>query len=382
MRNAADHVIIGGGLAGSMIAIHLAAAGRDVMLLEKQREPHHKVCGEFLSAEAVLYLQQVGINPLELGAHPIQRVRLHSSGRSARAPLPFTALSLSRRVLDEALLAEAETRGCELHRGAFVERLARDRNDFSVQLRGGQTIDTRAVFLATGKHDIAELPRGSGLQSDLVGFKMHLQLAPEQSESIRGTMDLFLFHGGYGGLALIERGLANLCFVVRQSRLRRLGGWTEMLSAIRQEVSALDSILQGAIQCWPKPLAIAPIPYGHLATSTDGIWLLGDQAAVIPSFTGDGMSIALHSAKLAADMHLAGKTPGEYLACLRNDLRSGMRFATYLSRLMVMPTARVLAPLALSAAPAAMSWIAMRTRIPNGALRRTSAAKHSAVPVA
>ena len=93
--------MIGGGLAGSMLAMRLAAAGREVVLLEKEREAHHKVCGEFLSREAIDYLRQAGIDPLELGAHAIQRVRLHSGKRTVEARLPFTALSLSRRVLDE-----------------------------------------------------------------------------------------------------------------------------------------------------------------------------------------------------------------------------------------------------------------------------------------
>ena len=48
--------MIGGGLAGSMVAMRLASAGREVVLLEKEREAHHKVCGEFLSREAIHYL--------------------------------------------------------------------------------------------------------------------------------------------------------------------------------------------------------------------------------------------------------------------------------------------------------------------------------------
>ena len=68
-----DNLVIGGGLAGSMLAIRLAAAGRSVTLLEKERAAHHKVCGEFLSPEAVEYLRQAGVEPLALGAATIRR---------------------------------------------------------------------------------------------------------------------------------------------------------------------------------------------------------------------------------------------------------------------------------------------------------------------
>jgi len=100
---------------------------------------------------------------------------------------------------------------------------------------------------------------------------------------------------------------------------------------------------------------------------------VGDQAAVIPSFTGDGMSIALHSADLASQMFLSGRSPDEYLGRLHDDLRAGMRFATALSRMMVTATGRLLAPAALSLAPGTIHWIAEQTRIPARVLPKTGA---------
>src|ERR1035437_7891966 len=118
-----DNLVIGGGLAGSMVAIRLASAGRQVTLLEKESAAHHKVCGEFLSPEAVEYLNQVGINPLDLGAATIRFVRLSSRQSVVEAALPFTALSLSRFTLDEALLSHAAKKGCNVQRGSLVEQL-------------------------------------------------------------------------------------------------------------------------------------------------------------------------------------------------------------------------------------------------------------------
>lgn len=363
-----DHVIIGGGLAGSMLGLRLAMAGREIVLLEKQREPHDKVCGEFLSAEAVGYLQRAGIDPHALGAETIDRVRLHAGRTSVKAPLPFDALSLSRRVLDEALISKAEAAGCEVRRGAFAVKLTRTADGFSIALRNGEILQTRNVFLATGKHDLAEMPRPQGAHGGLVGFKMHWQLAPESIDAIREVMELFLFRGGYGGLALVENDVANLCFVVDERRMRTLGGWPGLLNAIRRECTAINRILLNAEPCWPKPLAISPIPYGYIARSSHGIWRVGDQAAVIPSFTGDGMSIALHSAELASEMFLSGRGPDEYLARLQEHLRPGMRMATFLSRAMVTTPGRMLAPVVLSLAPSILSWIAGQTRIPDRAI--------------
>lgn len=363
-----DHVIIGGGLAGSMLGLKLAAAGREVVLLEKQRGPHDKVCGEFLSAEAIGYLQRAGIDPHALGAHTIERVRLHSGPKSAHAELPFDALSLSRRVLDENLMAKAEAAGCGVRRGAFVDKLTRTAEGFSIGLRNGGTLQTRNAFLATGKHDLAKHARPQGAHRGLVGFKVHWRLAPQSTDAIRHAMELFLFHDGYGGLALVENDVANLCFVVNEHRMRKLGGWPGLLSAIRKECPAIDQILHNAEPCWPKPLAISPIPYGYIAKASNDLWRVGDQAAVIPSFTGDGMSIALHSAELASEMFLLGRTPDEYLGRLQDHLRTSMRIATLLSRAMVTSAGRRLAPSILEVAPQFLSWIAAQTRIPKRAL--------------
>jgi flavin-dependent dehydrogenase len=357
-----------------MAALRLAVAGREVLLIEKERGAHHKVCGEFLSAEAVHYLRQTGIEPLDLGAHAIQRVRLHSAARNIEARLPFTALSLSRRILDDALLVRAQEAGSVVRRGACVERLETQSGGWSVRLRGGGAIRAATVFLATGKHDLNAWERGGATQSDLVGFKMHWRLAPAQSEILRGAMELFLFRGGYGGLSMVEDGTANLCLVVRRNTLRLLRGWEELFQSMQNELPTLHERLANAPPCWPKPLAISPIPYGHLGGPANGVWRVGDQAAVIPSFTGDGMSIALHTGALAAEMHLDGKGPDDYLLSVTDQLRAGMRFASGLSRAMVTPAGRAIAPVLLSLIPDAMARIALSTRIPERALLTTRVA--------
>jgi flavin-dependent dehydrogenase len=368
LRGSVENLVIGGGPAGSMLAARLAAAGREVVLLEKQQAAHDKVCGEFISREAVGYLQQLGIEPRELGTISIGRVRLHAGKSTTEAKLPFMAMSLSRRVMDEAMLTKAAAAGCELRRGVFVERVHGADGGWLVRIRGGDSITAKAVFLATGKHDLNGCERGSGVQCDLVGFKMHWRLAGGQTEALHEVMELFLFYGGYGGLSLVEDETANLCFVVTQCRLREMGDWTNLLKAIIDEVPGIRARLQDAIPCWTKALAISPIPYGHLGGTADGIWRIGDQAAVIPSFTGDGISIAMHSAALAAGMYLEGRRADEHLLRLKQQLQTRMRFASNLSRMMVTPGGRVVAPVAMSIFPGAMRWIAVSTRIPERAL--------------
>jgi flavin-dependent dehydrogenase len=359
-----DHLVIGGGLAGSMVALRLAAAGREVTLLEKERSAHHKVCGEFLSREAVEYLGLAGVDPFALGAATICSVRLSSKQRVVEAALPFTALSLSRRALDEAMLVRTRESGCTVQLGAHVDSLERQDDRWLAHLRNGESLCARTVFLANGKHDLRGWERPPGIQGDLVGFKMHWQLEPHQTAALREFIELFLFPGGYGGLSLVEGDAANLCLVVRRNILQRRGGWTGLLAALRDENQLLRQRLEGARALWERPLAVSSIPYGYLVEDASSLWRVGDQAAVIPSFTGDGMSIAMHTGAMAAKMYLEGAGAADYHRMIHSQLKHGMTLATLLSRGMVSGAGRTLAPLGLSLFPNAMRWIAASTRIP------------------
>jgi len=255
-----DALIVGGGLAGGALATALAEAGRSVVLLERETGPHDKVCGEFLSREAILYLEALGIDPLALGACRIHSVRLSGGAGVATVKLPFPALSLSRRALDDALLRRAADAGADVRLGARVQSLDSDPGGWRARLSAGDPVSGKAAFLATGKHDLRGWPRAPGKQDGLIGFKMHWRLATAQTRALRGRMDLFVFSGGYGGLSLIENDAANLCLVVRRSTLRIHGEWTGLLSAILAGNRTLHALLDGAEPQWPRPLAISPIP--------------------------------------------------------------------------------------------------------------------------
>jgi hypothetical protein len=80
------------------------------------------------------------------------------------------------------------------------------------------------------------------------------------------------------------------------------------------------------------------------------------------------MSIALHTAALAAQMCLEGMSADEYMRVMQRQLRKSLRLATWLSRAMVTGPGRVSAPVTLTVFPDAMRWIAAATRIPGSAL--------------
>lgn len=350
-------VIAGGGLAGAAAACALARAGQAVTVLERSTGPTDKVCGDFLSSEAQHYLARLGLDAAALGGHPITRVRVVRGAKVAEARLPFSGLGLSRRVLDDAMLRHAEAAGARVRRGVTVERLS-----------------AAIGFLATGKHDLRS--GGRTLRSppeELVGFKTYLRLAPAQRDSLADAVELILFVDGYAVLQQVEGGRANLCLLVHRDHLARAGGtWPALLDDLRRISPHLHARLSDACMLLARPLAIARVPYGfiHRPQRGEAVFRLGDQACVIPSFAGDGMAMALHSAALAVRCYLNGVAPAEYHRLLRRDVTLPIRRAMALYRIGRWAPGQALLAQALRMSPRLLGQVAAATRIAEAAWLR------------
>ncbi|WP_263378898.1 NAD(P)/FAD-dependent oxidoreductase [Granulicella paludicola] len=358
-------LILGGGVAGCAASIALARKGRVVRLIERETAPRHKVCGEFLSGEALEDLHALGIDVASLGAVPIDYVRLAAARRAAQAPLPFPAASLTRKALDTALLAEATAAGVHIEQGRSVRSLSRTTDNlWQATLDDGTVRQAPTAFLATGKHDL----RGHSRPKDSeqwVAFKMYYRLAPSQSADLADASELMLFPGGYGGIQPVEDGVANLCWVVKGRYLASAGNRPEkLLEKMQQDCPHLDMRLKGAEALLAKPIAITHIPYGFVRRTTEeGLYCIGDQAAVIPSFTGDGISIALHTARCAASAYLLGESAPVFQAKLRTAMLPQMRLAEFAANGLNNSLARAVLPFCLRVWPGVMRVTARLTRV-------------------
>ena len=290
-------LIAGGGLAGAAAACIL---GSDATLIERETGPHDKICGEFISWEAQDALIRLGIDPAALGGAPIHSVRLLHARTAVTAALPGRGIGLSRRILDEAVLQQASRRGARILRGRTVRRLVPG----GLEVDGIGTITARRTLLATGKHDLRGARR-DGTPGSLVGLKMFYRLTGQQAARLAGHVEIILFPGGYAGLQPVENGLANLCLLIDRPAFDAAGAtWPGVLGHLRHSSPHLADRLDGAEQQLDRPVAIFRVPYGfvHQPGPGDppGVLRLGDQMGVIPSFSGDGMAIALHTAIAAA----------------------------------------------------------------------------------
>ncbi len=364
-----DVLILGGGLAGGAAATLLAKEGIPVLLLERETGPRDKICGEFLSIEALRDLQTLGLDPARLGAVAVDRVRLVSGNRAVEAKLPFAAMGVSRKVLDEALLELAWRNGAQIQRGIRVTGLDED----GARTCQG-TVSASRTLLATGKHEVRGARRNQHNAHDgYVGFKMHFRQSLRQRSEMGSAIELVLFEGGYAGLQQVGGNVVNLCLVLRQSRLNELGNRWEQVFAMVMREPHLAKRLDDAQALMAQPLTIANLPYGFICdpstTTPAGVFRLGDQAAMTASLTGDGMALALRSAHIVSACLQAGLNASAYHRNLRRSVSRQVRRAMLLQRASELQSAVKVGFGVMEIWPGLLGKMANATRLP---IRKTA----------
>ena len=355
-------VIVGGGPAGAATAIALARAGARPLLLERATVAAEKVCGEFLAEDAARLLAGLGLDLAALGAVPIRRALLGTGRARAEMRLPFPAWGLPRATLDAALLAAAEASGAAVHRGVSVAAAAPAGAGFALRLAGGDSLEARRLVLATGKHELRGLRRPG--QGGSLGVKL-----PLDGTMAEAAVALLSCPGGYAGLQPRPGGGANLCAALDPAApgvpaaARSAGAF---LAHVAGGSALAERLLRDLRPALPRPLVVAGVPYGFLhwgSRRRAGAepFRVGDQAAVIPSFCGDGVAMALGSGLAAAAALACGEAAGAHHRARAFRLAGGMRLAGLLARLATRTPLLALGAVAI--APGAAGWVARRTRL-------------------
>lgn len=358
-RGVTGTVIVGGGPAGCAAAIALARAGARPVLLERDPVATEKVCGEFLAEDAARLLTALGLDLAGLGAVPIRRALLGAGRHATEMALPFSAWGLPRATLDAALQAAAEAAGVELRRGVAVAAAERAGKGWRLRLPSGEALFSPRLVLATGKHELRGLKRQAG--GGALGLKL-----PLLGTGLDSAIALLACPGGYAGLQPRPGGGANLCAALDPhapgvaAAARSAGAFLDHVAG----GSALAARLLAGLQpAQARPLSVAGVPYGflHRGGGAGEPFRVGDQVAVVPSFCGDGVAMALGSG-LAAAAALGRDLPaGAYHTGWSSRVAGGMWLAGILSWLVAHVPRLALAGAAL--APGTARWAARRTRM-------------------
>ncbi len=314
--NEHDAIIIGGGPAGSCAATRLAESGLRVLLLEEKHLPHHKLCGEFITAECFPTLRRLKVmeRMLSAGAQKIERLTLSApTGRAVHITIAEMsdesswAMSLTRARFDKILFDRAREAGAECLEGIVVKNClrtgARALSAEAISLSDGKPVTFTAPFIidASGRNSrlmVGRTERVGGLRgSRLYAMKAHL----EDVEGIEEQVELYFFPQGYGGLSRVEDGLVNLCFIVNERDVRAAGGDAARVVEQTVKKNRLACSRLPRIKVADKWRTAGPLTFGTRRLARDGIIAVGDASGMIDPFTGTGMQIALRTGEMAAD---------------------------------------------------------------------------------
>ena len=302
-------VIIGGGLAGLIASSLLANSGYQVTLLEKKTYPFHRVCGEYVSNEVLDFLQRNNLFPDFLDLPEIRKFEFSDTqGNSIRIPLDLGGFGISRFLLDQWLYQQALDRGVQIRTGIQVMNLSFELSGdfFDVHLSDFSTIRSQFVLGAFGKRSKLDksLNRKFFFQrSPYIGVKYHIK-----TDYVRDTVALHNFNGGYCGLNAIEGDKFNLCYLGNRDQLRQFGSVEEMEKQVLWKNPVLSRVFQESAFLFEKPEVITEINFEAKLPVENHVLMLGDSAGLITPLCGNGMAMAIHSAKLAVEALNEGKS--------------------------------------------------------------------------
>ncbi len=322
----AEVIVVGGGLAGCATALHLARVGRQVLVVERGRSASTvragKVCGEGLMPHGLAAFRRLGLG--EPDGQPFQGIAYHAGGHTAVGSFGAGREGRGvRRSGVDASLALAIDRHPRVQRvEGYVVGLRREARGVAVELRGRPPLRAPVVVGADGLH--SSVRRLAGLTRPArgprrYGARCHLRWPADR------PVPAHVHVHAQGGFELYVTPVGphevNLALLLDAAGAQRLKGDREAaFRALVHEVPGGAALLDGA-----EPLSevavCGPLRQAVRAPCADSVVLVGDAAGFVDAVTGEGMSLGLLSAELAAQAVDASLTSGR-----------DRRFATYRRR--------------------------------------------------
>jgi flavin-dependent dehydrogenase len=292
-------IIAGGGLAGLIAAIRLARKGYDCTLIEKKTYPFHRVCGEYISNETVDFLKRENLYPQEFNPPQITQLQLSSvTGKSTITPLGLGGFGISRFTFDNHLFTVGQKAGVNFLLNTEIESIHRDQN-FIVNT-AEKNFSAEIVIGAFGKRSRLDVQLSRDFikkRSPYIGVKYHAK-----TDHPDAIIALHNFQGGYCGVSNVEDGKTNICYLSHRNMLKRFGGIEALEKNVLFENPKLKKIFNEANFTFSKPEVINEISFETKEPVFNHILMAGDAAGMIAPLCGNGMAMAIHSAKILSDL--------------------------------------------------------------------------------
>jgi flavin-dependent dehydrogenase len=302
MKTNSDVLIIGGGLAGLTAAIHLSQKNLKVTLIEKSAYPRHKVCGEYISNEILPYLRSVGVDVSELNPTKISKFEFSSnSGKTAKAELPLGGFGISRYALDDFLYQKVLSNNCTIIKENVTD--VSFNNDIFSVTTANQILTAKIVLGAFGKRSNVDQLLDRNFfhkKSPWLAVKAHYS-----GDLDNDLVALHNFNGGYCGVSKVENNIINICYLADYATFKQYKNIEDYQQNVLYKNRHLKSVFENSTLLFDKPLTISQISFEKKQPVENHMIMIGDTAGLIHPLCGNGMAMAIHSAKIASELILA-----------------------------------------------------------------------------
>jgi flavin-dependent dehydrogenase len=293
-------IIVGGGLAGLVSAIHLSKYGIEVLIIEKNSYPKHKVCGEYISNEVLPYLQSLGVDPLQLGAKIITRFMLSTlKNKVIETKLPLGGFGISRFTLDHTLAQKANDNGVTIVQDTVTDINFLD-DEFKVATKNGKNYSAKIVIGAHGKRSNVDVTLNRNFiknKSPLLAVKTHLK-----GNFPDDLVALHNFKGGYCGLSKVENNHINVCYIANFKSFQKFKNIQDFQQQVLYKNRYLKNVFENSEPVFSKPLTISQLSFSSKNPVEQHILMCGDSAGMIHPLSGNGMSMAIRSAQMVSQL--------------------------------------------------------------------------------
>ncbi|TCD01169.1 NAD(P)/FAD-dependent oxidoreductase [Pedobacter psychroterrae] len=293
-------IIVGGGLAGLVCAIHLSKLGHKVLIIEKHGYPHHKVCGEYVSNEVLPYLKWLDCDPSVLQPTSIQRLSFSSQkGETLECKLPLGGFGISRYTLDNFLFEKAKSAGCKVIKDSVID-IRFENNGFVIYTQLNGRFNCNIAIGAHGKRSGIDQRLGRKFifkKSSWLAVKAHYY-----GDFPDELVGLHNFDGGYCGVSKVEDNRINICYLSDYQHFKGYKNIPDFQERVLYKNSQLKAIFEGSTMIFDQPLSISQISFEQKEPVSQHILMIGDTAGLIHPLCGNGMAMAIHSAKICAEM--------------------------------------------------------------------------------
>jgi len=302
--NTYDLAIVGGGLAGLTLSIQIVKQGYSVALFEKEQYPFHRVCGEYISLESWDFLQSLGVDLKSLNVSYIKKLWVSAkNGNSFEQELPLGGFGISRHKLDNILAQIAKQAGVVIHEQTRVNEVNFSNDQFNIGSTKGN-FKAKVAAGCFGKRSNLDvkwkrpfiLAKKNKL-NNYVGVKYHIRYNfPDD------LIALHNFKKGYCGISKIENDQYCFCYLTVAENLQNSGSdIKKMEQTILSANPHLKKILSECEMLWKEPVVISQISFDKKNLIEDHVLMIGDAAGMITPLCGNGMSMAMHASKIAAE---------------------------------------------------------------------------------